>query len=92
VRSNLLRLCFPALAGLLIGFCWGAEVVEANRAIDAYGGRSLIISGQVATIPKQKNNQQSFALSGISFNYSTSVIKSQIYVTTGSDISLEQGD
>ena len=82
------------LAGVIFGICrytwqnYDAAQVRANI------GCNVVVSGTVATAPESKEKDLRLTIEAISFNYSTSALKSQVYlmIPASAKISIGRSD
>ncbi len=80
VLKGIGRIAFALAAGVLCGICrfpWqNADLLQAQY----YYGQNVVISGTVATAPETKEKDLRVVIEAISFNYSTTALKSQVYL------------
>ena len=74
---NLLRLLLSLLAGFLLGFYQHGHYLEDNNQISSLFGRELTLELRLLSDPQEKKNSLRGSGELISYNYTTSSIKSQ---------------
>ncbi len=68
------------LAGIFLGFWRVSWQNQGFSIVQERIGQNIILSGTVASPPKTKEKDLRIVIEAISFNYSTSILKSQVYV------------
>ena len=90
---NLSRLLLSLLAGFLLGFYQHGHYLEDNNQISSLFGRELTLELRLLSDSQEKKNSLRGSGELISYNYTTSSIKSQIYLKLNrTDVNLRAGD